>query len=118
MNLREVNSATGRTGPEVLYVERNILLDQNDLEPTRVVTSKSSGQPVIDVRFTEQGRQRFAEITRQNIDRRLAIIIDGEVYSAPIIRTEITGGKAEISGNFTQGEAEALSRRINAALKP
>lgn len=117
MKLQKVNPATGRTSLEILYVDRNVLLDQNDLQATRVVTSASSGQPVIDVTFTDQGRRRFAEVTRNNIDRRLAIIIDGQVYSAPVIRTEIPGGKAEISGDFTQQEAEDLSHRINEALK-
>ncbi len=117
MILRKTNPVTGGTAIEVLYVQHKVLLDQNDLQTTRVVNSESSGRPVIDVTFTEQGRQRFAEITRQNINGRLAIIINGEVYSAPVIRTEIPGGKAEISGNFTQEQAEDLSRKINEALK-
>lgn len=118
MTLRKSNRPNGQTSVEVLYVERTVLLDLKDLKTTRVVISESSGQPVIDVTFTDQGRQRFADLTRHNIDRRLAIIIDGQVHSAPVIRTEIAGGKAEINGDFNRTEAEDLSARINAALNP
>ena len=116
MTLRKVNRPNGETSLEVLYVQSEVLLDQYDVQATHVVTSETSGQPVIDVAFTDQGRKRFAEITRHNIDRRLAIIIEGTLYSAPVIRTEIPGGRAQINGDFTRTEAEELSKRINEAL--
>jgi preprotein translocase subunit SecD len=101
----------------MLDVDRAILLDQNDIKVTKVVVNKASGQPEIAVTFTEGGRKHFADVTRQNIGKRLAIIIDKQVYSAPVIRTEIPGGKAELSGHFSQREAEDLSKKINRALR-
>ena len=118
MKLFQHDRASGRTKVEMLYVQRTVLLDKNDLKTTSVVTSSSTGQLVIAITFTEQGRRRFAEVTRQNIDHQLAIIIDGRVYSAPLIRDKISGGQAEITGDFTRNEAEDLSRRINETLQP
>lgn len=117
MDLFRVDLATGKTNQQVLYVERKTLLDQNDIKGTKVVLSKPSGQPEISITFTDQGRKHFAEVTRQNIGKQLAIIIAGHVYCAPVIRTEISTGKAEVSGSFSQQEAKDLSRQINEALK-
>jgi len=55
-------------------------------------------------------------MTRRNVGKRLAIIIDGQVYSAPVIRTEISGGKAEISGNFSEQEAKDLAKKMSEAV--
>ena len=51
--------------------------------------------------------------TRDNIGQRLAIVIDGKIYSAPIVRSEITGGKAVISGSFSDQEATDLAVRLS-----
>jgi preprotein translocase subunit SecD len=122
MQLIKTNSATGQTYGEILWVSKTVLIDQNDLQTTTVVTSTLStsnvpGTPEIDVTFTPKGSKRFAEVTRQNINNRLAIIIDGQIVSAPVIKTEIPGGKAMIDGSFTQSEAKELSSKINQALK-
>jgi hypothetical protein len=77
-----------------------------------VVTDKVTGEPKIEITFTDEGRRRFAEVTRQNIGRRLAIIIDGRAYSAPKMMAEIPGGRVEISGNFTQEQATDLARKM------
>jgi hypothetical protein len=62
-------------------------------------------------------KKAFAEVTRANLNKQLAILIDGNVVSAPLIRTEIRDGKAIIDGNFTQKEAEALASTINKAVQ-
>lgn len=122
MSLVVTNSATGRTHADTLWVSKEILIDQSDLQMTTVVTttpatSNVPGRPEIDVTFTPKGRKRFAEVTRQSINKRLAIIIDGQIVSAPVIKSEIPGGTAVISGSFTQSEALELSDKINQALK-
>jgi SecDF, P1 head subdomain len=117
MELSRVNQSTGQTNQEVLYVGPRVLLDQRDIEATHVTSSQTSGRPEIAVTFTEQGRQHFAEVTRESIGKRLAIIINGQIYSAPVIRTEISGGKAQITGDFTAQEAKDLSNQINEALR-
>ncbi len=116
MTLAKINGATGRTNLEILYVERPILIDQNDLKSATVTTNTVNGMPAINISFTDQGRKRFAEVTRNNLDRRLAIIIDGKVYEAPVIRSEISGGMAVVEGSFGWHEAVQLSNKINQAL--
>ena len=71
----------------------------------------------LDVQLTSAGAARFAEFTRTNIGRRVAIVFREKVVSAPIIRSEIAGGKAQISGRFSLAEALGLAQRLN-RLKP
>jgi len=122
MDLTVTNSATGKSYGEILWIGKEVLIHQNDLQEAKVVTntpamSNVPGKPVIEITFTPEGRKRFAEVTRQNIDKRLAIIVEGRIVSAPVIRSEISGGKGIISGNFTHSEAVELSNKINQALK-
>lgn len=123
MVLVVTNSSTGQGYGDILWVSKTVVIDQNDVQATRVATSTPltgnhpPGAPEIDVTFTPEGRKRFAEVTRHSIDKRLAIIIDGQVVSAPVIKTEIPGGKSIISGNFTQSEVVELCNKINRALK-
>ena len=64
-----------------------------------------------------EGRKRFAEITKQNIHKRLAIVIDGTLYAAPIIQAEIATGSLPIQDDFTEEQATELAGKINAAVK-
>lgn len=66
------------------------------------------GDHVISVRLTAQGAQRLAAATRDNTGHRLAILVDGQVIFAPVIREPINDGKGELSGDFTAEEADAL----------
>lgn len=67
------------------------------------------GQSVVVIEMNEDGTKIFGTVTEQNIGERLAIIMDGEVKSAPVIRSAILGGRCEISGSFTPQEAQELS---------
>jgi preprotein translocase subunit SecD len=98
---------------ETLYVQKKVLLDQTDLKSASVITNQPAGKPWIDITFTDAGAKQFAKVTHQNIGKRLAIIIDGRLYSAPTIRSEIRDGKAQITGNFSEQEANDLAAKIN-----
>jgi len=67
------------------------------------------GQPYVTLTFNAAGGRKFARITGDNEGKRLAIVLDGEVYSAPVIRAKIVGGRAMIEGNFTTEEAHDLA---------
>ena len=112
---QKTNNATG-AGGETLHVQKTPLMDYTAISSAAVTRNASSGAPVISVEFSEEGKELFAAITKENINKRLAIVLDGQVYSAPVIRTEISGGQAQISGSFTEEEATALAAKINAAL--
>jgi len=68
------------------------------------------GEPKISFTFNSKGAAIFADITRENVGHRLAIVLDGDLYSAPVIRTEILGGSGEISGSFDAREAQELAQ--------
>ena len=102
-----------RGGPlETLHVQKTVLLDQSILKTATVVRDEQLGTPVIELQLTESGSQRFAIVSRAGKGRRLAIIIGGQLYSAPMIREEIAGGRVVISGNFSEKEATGLVERI------
>src|ERR1051326_2847621 len=67
------------------------------------------GEPQIDFTLDSEGAQKFAEITRNNIHRRLAIVLDGVLYSAPVIQGAIETGRGQITGSFDQKEAFELA---------
>ena len=106
------NSVSGKVFQETLYVQKKVLLDQSAIQSASVSTNSFIGRPidiVIDFTLTPKGKKQFAKVTRENIGRRLAIIIDGKVISAPNIRSEILTGHGQISGNFTGQEATRLA---------
>ena len=81
------------------------------------VAKDEAGRPVISFEFDEPGKRLFGELTKGNIDNRLAVVVKGKVVSAPVVKTAI-GGYGIITGNFTDAEAEALAAELKAALPP
>ncbi len=76
------------------------------------------GQPVVGFRFDALGGKQFGELTAQNVDRRLAIVLDNQVISAPNIRSPIMGGSGIITGGFTVQTAEDLALMLRAGALP
>jgi preprotein translocase subunit SecD len=105
----------GNTRNEVVNVQKTVLIDQTALKSAKLGTDPI-GQPVIDITFTDAGAKRFAEVTRQNIHKRLAFIINGKLCQAPKVQTVIPGGKAQISGDFTTEDAADFVNKINHTL--
>lgn len=75
-------------------------------------------EPVVLLDFNQEGSNLFAEITRNNVGGTLAIFLDGQTLSMPVIQEEIPGGQAQISGNFTPDEARELVRDLNLGALP
>jgi preprotein translocase subunit SecD len=111
-----VQGAESPAHNEVLNVQDAVLIDQTAVK-TAKLQKDSLDRPQITIVFTDDGRERFAEVTRENIGKRLGIVIGGQLYSAPTIMSEISGGKVNISGSFSEMEARDLVKRINASLK-
>jgi hypothetical protein len=101
---------------EMLNLQKTPLMDHTAIRSATVTKNATSGTPEIQVEFSPDGQELFAAVTRENINRRLAIVLNGQVFSAPMIRSEITGGKAQITGNFTEEEATELAAKINDAI--
>lgn len=75
-----------------------------------------SGQSSINFEFDAEGARAFAELTTRNIGRQLAIVLDGVLYSAPVIRDSVTGGSAVIQGSLTLPEARELAALLESAV--
>ncbi len=103
----------GETAEEKLHVQKKPLLDRSTLQSAAAQKIAVSDVSEIQVTFTEQGAKRFAEVTRDHVGQRLAIMIDGKVYAAPKVMMEITGGKVVISGSFSEQEATDLVARLS-----
>jgi len=112
-----VASNAGGADGERLYVQKTPLLDYTAIKAAAVTRNASSGAPEIDVEFNDVGSELFTAVTAANLNKRLAIVLDGQLYSAPLIRSPITGGKARITGNFSEDEATDLASKINRAIR-
>lgn len=92
------------------------------LEKAELVFGQGQGglanEPIVSVRFSEEGGQLFEEITTEHVGEFLAIFLDGEVVSVPRINEPIAGGSAVISGNFTATEARDLVQNLNFGALP
>lgn len=85
---------------------------------TASVSFDQYGQAVVELTLDKEGGKIFDKVTFQNIGKRLAIVLDGQVYSAPVIRDRIPNGKAQISGNFKASEAGDLALVLRAGALP
>ena len=92
-----------------------------DLQSARVVfgaTNQSGSGPQVEIIFTLEGAQKFAEITKRNTGKPLAIFLDDLLISAPTVQQEIVGGNAVITGQFSSDEAKNLAIQLNAGALP
>lgn len=89
-----------------------------DLKSADVSFDQTTGKPVVALEFTSEGGEKFAGLTEKNVGKPLAIVLDNEVVSAPIVQEKIMGGRAQITGNFTLDEAKNLSIQLNAGALP
>ena len=113
----EAVQPTGQAGSStVQFIETGLtgdLLDHATLE-----FDPNTRAAIVGLQFNTKGSDLFAQVTRENSGKILAIFLDNDVISAPVIREEITGGKAVISGNFTPEEARTLVRDLNYGALP
>jgi len=106
--------------PHRKYLVKEIpILDGSMLTDARVGFDQNN-QPVINFSLNAQGAQIFGDFTGKNVGKRLAVVMDNKVYSAPVIRERIGGGSGQISGGFTVKEAHdvAIALRSGALLAP
>lgn len=108
-----------KEGNEPVLLEDKVVLSGETVKDARVdFDSSGFGQPYISLAFDAQGSRQFANVTRDNVDRRLAILLDGEVVSAPNINEPILGGNAQISGQFSFEEASILALALRSGALP
>lgn len=101
-----------------LVVQKRAVLTGDLLTSAQVQIESQTNAPVVSMEFDREGTRLFGEATAANIGRRLAIVLDDTIYSAPVIREKIPGGKAQISGSFTMEEARDLAIVLRAGALP
>ncbi|MBV9654697.1 MAG: protein translocase subunit SecD [Acetobacteraceae bacterium] len=101
-----------------LAVRRRVDVDGGDLTDARAGSNGQTGEWVVNFAFNSVGARRFADITRANVNHRFAIVLDRAIISAPVIREPITGGRGQISGNFTAASANDLAVLLRAGALP
>ena len=117
---RENAQETLEANPDTVIAEvfEQTGLSGRYLSRARVEFDPNTQVPVIALEFNEEGGELFATITRENKGEMLAIVLDGQILSAPIIQDEIRDGRAQISGTFTANEARELVRNLNYGALP
>ncbi len=99
-------------------LKKRTLLTGEYIIDARVLIDPQFNEPYVAITFNKQGTKIFARITEQNVGKRLAIILDNKVHSAPVIREKIPNGQARITGNFTLEEAKDLAVVLRAGALP
>ena len=98
--------------------EGNTVLTGTDLKDAQASTNPQTGQNVVNLEFSDEGAQKFADLTTRNVGRTIAILLDGEVLTAPNVREPILGGRAEITGQKTLEEAQNLAVVLRSGALP
>lgn len=93
-------------------------LSGKQLTKAMVQFDPNSGLPTVSLEFNDEGKKLFGEITERNVGKYVAIFLDGEPISVPVVNEPIRDGKAVISGNFTVASAKQLVQRLNAGALP
>jgi SecD/SecF fusion protein len=112
--IRQLQDAEGQTYP----VRNTVVLSGDCLSDASAGFDPQTRAPVVNFRFDRTGAKAFGDITRANVGKPFAIVIDDRVLSAPMIREPITGGSGQISGSFSVEEATTLSALLRAGALP
>lgn len=107
----------GKTEDGALYLLGQVYVTGKDLVDARV-TYDELQKPAVSLKFSRDGSVAFENATAANIEKQIAIVLDGAVISAPVVRSRIAGGEAQISGNFTADEAARLAVMLRAGALP
>ena len=113
---RKERMRNGRERTEEVEVKKRAEMDGSGIKSAMVVRG-NLGEPEIHFTLDAKGADRFAEITRENVHQRLAIILDKELYSAPVIQTPIETGSGQITGQFDNKEAFELANVLENPLR-
>ncbi len=128
--IKDVAQATEEIGktPFLQFYKQDIVNDETQFVPTQltgryvqgaqITYDNTTGRPYISLELKDDGIDMFTNLTETNIGKPIAIFLDGDLLSAPTVQERISGGKAQITGDFTIDEANALVRNINIGALP
>ncbi|MDQ2101782.1 protein translocase subunit SecD [Azospirillum isscasi] len=111
-------SAEGGRTQTAYVIRKKVEVDGANLTNATAGNNPQTGEWVVNFEFDSIGARRFADVTRANVGRPFAIVLDNKVISAPVIREPITGGRGQISGSFTAADANDLAVLLRAGALP
>ncbi len=114
---RVVDKDTGREYRIPYLVKKRVMLTGDVLNDARVSIGQFN-DPYVSIEFDGKGGREFERITGDNIKKRMAVVLDNTIYSAPVIQDRITGGRAQITGTFSMQEANDLAIVLRAGALP
>jgi len=115
---KKVNKETGAVTKFPILVRKDAMLTGALLSEAKVTLDTQFSTPHVSITFNPEGAKRFEEVTGANVKKRLAIVLDNTVYSAPVIQEKIAGGSAQITGSYGMEEAKDLSIILKAGALP
>ncbi len=114
----KTDPATKRVIKQPYLVKKRTSLTGAHLTDARVQIDSQYNDPYVSITFDKKGARTFERVTGENVNKRLAIVLDNKVYSAPVIQDKISGGQARITGSFTTEEARDLAIALRAGALP
>jgi len=115
---KSVDPQSGRATKTPLLVKKRALLTGDTIKTAKVNFGDQGGGAYVSLSFDTRGAKVFDRVTAENVKRRLAIVLDDTIYSAPVIQERISGGEAQITGSFTPEEASDLAIVLRAGSLP
>ncbi len=112
------DNLSGRVERRPLIIRSRASMTGEGIVDARANTHNAQGEITVTVNFNEAASRQFGDLTTRNVKRALAIVLDGVVQSAPVIREPITGGVASISGDFTLEQARDLAVALRSGALP
>ncbi|HSB44793.1 MAG TPA: protein translocase subunit SecD [Nitrospira sp.] len=114
---RAIDKDTGREYRIPYLVKKRVMLTGDVLSDARVSIGQFN-DPYVSITFDAKGGREFERITGDNVKKRMAVVLDNTIYSAPVIQERITGGRAQITGTFSTQEANDLAIVLRAGALP
>ena len=113
---QEVAPIGTSTEPQIIFVPTE--LNGRYLASAQIQFEPTTNQPYVEIVFNDEGAKLFEQLTEQNVDKRIAVYLDGAPISIPVVREKISGGQAQITGQFEPEEARLLAQRLNSGALP
>ncbi len=113
-----IDPNSGKSVKIPLLLKKRASLTGASLTDARVQINSQYNEPYVGIEFDKKGAKIFEDVTGKNIKKRLAIVLDNKIYSAPVIQDKIGGGNAQITGSFSTEEARDLAIVLRAGALP
>ncbi|WP_281793151.1 protein translocase subunit SecD [Desulforhabdus amnigena] len=116
--MKREDKTTGQTYQSQIALKDRTLMTGEYITNAQVQIDTQYNTPYVSLTFDQQGGRIFERVTEANVKKQLAIVLDGVVYSAPVIQEKISGGRASITGSFSMEEARDLAIVLRAGALP